>query len=221
MPDRLPRPRRLKTYFVTGLLVWIPVAVTFFVLRLVVNLVDGTMLLVPRRWRPEAVLGFEIPGLGLVLALVVLLLTGVLFANLLGRRIVAAWERLLGRIPIVGAIYRGSKQVAETVLSPDSKSFRKVVLIRWPHRDSRAIAFVTGSSLGEVQERTAEDVVCVFLPTTPNPTSGFILLVPRDDVVELEMTVDEAFRMIVSLGVVVPEWPRGPAAPGAAPPARE
>jgi len=131
-----------------------------------------------------------------------------LFANLVGRKIVALWERMLGRVPIVGAIFRGSKQIMEAVLAPGSKSFRKVVLVRWPHRDSRALAFVTGTSLGEVQARTAEDLISVFLPTTPNPTSGFILLVPRNDVVELDMNVDDAFRMIVSLGVVVPEWRR-------------
>lgn len=216
MTDRPSRPHKLRKHLVTGLLVWVPITVTFLVMRLIVNLVDQTLLLIPRRFRPETLLGFNIPGLGFVLALLVLAITGVLVANLLGRRIVGAWERLLGRIPLVGAIYRGSKQIAETVLAPDSKSFRSVVLIRWPHRESRAIAFVTGSSLGEVQEKTAEDVVCVFLPTTPNPTSGFVLLVPRYDVVELDMTVDEAFRMIVSLGVVVPAWPRGAEPPQAA-----
>jgi uncharacterized membrane protein len=207
----------LKTYLVTGLLVWIPLTITFLVLRVIVSLVDQTLLLIPRPFRPETLLGFNIPGLGIVLALVVLVLTGLIVANLLGRRIISTWERQLGRVPVIGAIYRGSKQVTETLLAPDSKSFRKVVLIRWPHRDSRALAFVTGSTLGEVQDRITENVVCVFLPTTPNPTSGFILMVPRDDIIELEMTVDEAFRMIVSLGVVVPEWPRPPAAPGPGP----
>jgi uncharacterized membrane protein len=198
----------LRKHLVTGLLVWIPITVTFLVLRFLVRLVDRTLVLIPRPFRPETLLGFNVPGLGVVLSLVILLVTGVLIANLLGRRIVASWERQLGRIPLVGSIYRGTKQLTETVLAPGSKSFRSVVLIRWPHRESRAIAFVTGSSLGEVQEKTAEEMVCVFLPTTPNPTSGFILLVPRDDLVELDMTIDEAFRMIVSLGVVVPPWPR-------------
>jgi uncharacterized membrane protein len=209
----------MRKHLVTGLLVWIPITVTFLVLRFLVRLVDRTLVLIPRPFRPETLLGFNVPGLGVVLSLVILLVTGVLIANLLGRRIVASWERQLGRIPLVGSIYRGTKQLAETVLAPDSKSFRSVVLIRWPHRESRAIAFLTGSSLGEVQEKTAEEMVCVFLPTTPNPTSGFILMVPHDDIVELDMTIDEAFRMIVSLGVVVPPWPREPAAlpAGAAP----
>jgi uncharacterized membrane protein len=175
--------------------------------RLTVNFIDQTLLFLPKRYRPVSLLGFDIPGLGVLLALTVLLVTGLVVVHFLGHKLVSVLEGHLGRIPIVGAIFRGSKQLVETVLAPGSKSFRKVVLIRWPHRDSRAIAFVTGSSLGEVQEKTEEDLVCVFLPTTPNPTSGFILMVPRQDLVELEMTVDEAFRMVVSLGVVVPTRP--------------
>jgi len=208
MTERKPRQHRLRKYLMTGLLVWVPLTITFFVMRFLVNLVDRVMLLVPRVWRPETLLGFDIPGLGVLLALLLLILTGVGVTHFLGHRLVTAGEALLGRIPFVGGLYRGSKQLAETVLAPDSKSFRKVVLIRWPHRDSRALAFLTGSQLGEVQEKTSEQVVSVFLPTTPNPTSGFILMVPAEDIVELEMSVDEAFRMIVSLGVVVPEWPR-------------
>jgi uncharacterized membrane protein len=208
MPEPQPRSRNFKKYLVTGLLIWVPISVTFFVLRLFVNFVDQTLLLIPRPFRPETILGFNIPGLGIVLALAVLLLTGTLVANLVGRRIVAAWEQQLGRIPLIGSIYRGSKQIMESVLASGGKSFRKVVLIRWPHRDARALAFVTSNSLGEVQEKTGKELLCVFVPTTPNPTSGFILMVPRDEVVELDMTVEEAFRMVVSLGVVVPAWPR-------------
>jgi uncharacterized membrane protein len=217
LPPPPPPPRRLRTWLVTGLLIWIPPAVTFLVIRFLVNLVDGILTVAPGRWQPEALLGFHLPGLGVLLALVILLVTGALFANLLGRQLVATWERALGRIPFIGPIYRGSKQVAETVLSPDGKAFRKVVLIRWPHRDSRALAFVTGTELGEVQEKTRERLVAVFLPTTPNPTSGFILLVPEDDVIPLEMTVEEAFRLVVSLGVVVPEWPQPGARDGGRP----
>lgn len=197
-----------KRYLVTGLLIWLPLGVTLFVIKLLVGLMDQTMLLLPERYRPDVFLGMHVPGLGLILAALIVLVTGVLFANLLGRRVVDAWESVLGRIPIVRSVYKGAKQVAETVLSPESQSFRKVVLIPYPHRDVWALAFITGSELGEVQQKTAKDVVSVFLPTTPNPTSGFILLVPREDIVELEMTVDEAFKMIVSLGVVVPAWPR-------------
>jgi len=208
MPDSKTKKRSLRRYLMTGLLVWVPLGVTFFVLRLLVNLVDQSLVLIPYDLRPEQLLGFRIPGLGLILAFLLLVSTGVFVANLLGNRIVAAAEALLGRVPFIGAVFRGSKQLAETLLAPESQSFRQVVLIRWPHHNSRAIAFVTGSSLGEVQEKTAEDVVAVFLPTTPNPTSGFILMVPRDDMIALDMSVDEAFRMIVSLGVVVPDFPR-------------
>ncbi len=216
MNDQSPPWNGFKRYLVAGLLIWIPIAVTFFVLQLLVSFVDQTLLVVPLRFRPEAMLGFHVPGLGVVLALAVLLITGVVFVHLLSDTIVAALERQIGRIPFVGSIYRGSKQLTETLLAPGSKAYRKVVLVRWPSRDSYALAFVTGSPLGEVQEKTEKDVVCVFVPTTPNPTSGFILMVPSDDVVELQMTVDEAFRMVVSLGMVVPEWPRtasGEAAP--------
>lgn len=209
------RWNRFKKYLVTGLLIWVPVAVTFFVMRLLVNFVDQILLLIPSAFRPEALLGFRIPGLGIVLACAVLLATGMLFTNLLGRRLVTFSERQLGRVPFVGSIYRGSKQVTETLLSPGSKSFRKVALIRWPHHDSWVVAFVTGSSPGELRERTGQDLLCVFVPTTPNPTSGFIMLVPREDAIELQMSVDEAFRLVVSLGVVLPDWPRGALPPGA------
>jgi uncharacterized membrane protein len=213
-----PAPRHpLRTWLATGLLIWIPLTVTFVVIRFVVNVVDQVLVLVPGRWRPEAVLGFPIPGLGILLAFLVLLATGLLFANLVGRRLVAAAERQVGRIPFVGPLYRASKQVTETVLAPDGKAFRRVVLVRWPHEGSRALAFVTGVSPAEVQARTGERFVSVYVPTTPNPTSGFILLVPEEDVVELEMTVEEAFRAIVSLGVVLPEWPRPDHRPHAVP----
>ncbi|MFT3917534.1 MAG: DUF502 domain-containing protein [Anaeromyxobacteraceae bacterium] len=206
----------VRTYLVTGLLVWVPLLVTWFVLKVFVDLVDSVLLLLPQSWRPEAVLGFPIPGLGIIVTGLVLLGTGALLANLVGRSLVAGAEGLLARVPFVGPIYRGSKQLAETVLSPSSKSFREVVLVPFPHPGARAIAFVTGAELAEVRARTGQDLVSVFVPTTPNPTSGFVFMVPRADVVPLEMTVDEAFRLVVSLGVVTPAWPRK-AAPGQLP----
>jgi len=216
MPEQRRRWRDFKRYVVTGLLIWVPVIVTLFVLRLAVDFVDQTFVLLPRALRPEVLLGFRIPGLGAVLAGAVLLLTGVLFANLLGRRLVAFSERQLGRIPFVGSIYRGSKQVTETLLAPGSKSFRKVVLVPWPDRPCRTVAFVTGDPAGEIRAKAGEDLLSVFVPTTPNPTSGFLVMIPRQDAVELQMSVDEAFRMIVSLGVVPPAWP--PAHAGGATP---
>jgi len=211
---RSPGKPGFKTYLVTGLLVWVPIVITFFVLKLFVDMVDTVLLLLPAAWRPEALLGFPIPGLGVIVTGLVLLGTGALLANLVGRTLVAGGEKLVARVPFVGPIYRGSKQLAETVLSPSSKSFRKVVLVRWPYRESRSIAFVTGSELAEVSAKTGEDLVSVFVPTTPNPTSGFIFMVPRTEVVELDMSVDEAFRLVVSLGMVVPAWPRSPGPQG-------
>lgn len=199
---------RLKRWFVYGLLIWIPIAVTVFVVRFLFDLFDRVLGLLPRAYQPHYVWGFDIPGLGIVLAVVLLVLTGLLASNLVGRKLIEGGERLIGRIPFVRALYGGAKQMTQTMLSGDSKAFRSAVLVPYPYRGSYALGFVTATRLGEVQEKTGAEVTAVFVPTTPNPTSGFILLVPKDDVVELEMTVDEALRMIISLGVVVPEWPR-------------
>jgi uncharacterized membrane protein len=198
----------LKRYLIAGLLVWVPAGVTFFVLRLIIDLMDRTLLLVPEAYRPETILGFRIPGLGILLTFTLLLVTGFFTANIIGRRMVGRWESLLSRIPLVSPIYTGVKKVSETLLSDQATAFRKVLLVEYPRQGVWSLAFMTANQLGEVQERTGKEVVCVFVPTTPNPTSGFIIMVPKEDVVELEMTVDEAFRMIVSLGVVVPGWPQ-------------
>ncbi len=210
METREERPfwRRLNGYLVTGLLVWVPITVTVSVVRVLVSFVDKSLVLVPHSLRPEELLGFPIPGLGILVVLAVLLLTGVLFANLLGQRFVGFWERQLARIPFLGSVYRSSKQVTETLLSPGGKSFRKVVLVPWPHPGSRVLAFVTGDPPDELRERTGEDLVQVFVPTTPNPTSGFLTVFHRRDALELQMSVEDAFRTIVSLGVVAPDRPR-------------
>lgn len=202
------RRSRLKRYLIAGLLVWVPAGVTFFVLRLIIDLMDRTLLLIPEAYRPETILGFRIPGLGILLTVTLLLITGFFTANLIGRRMVGRWESLLSRIPLVSPIYTGVKKVSETLLSDQTPAFRKVLLVEYPRRDIWSLAFMTANQLGEVQAKTGKEVVCVFVPTTPNPTSGFIIMVPREDIVELDMTIDEAFRMIVSLGVVVPSWPR-------------
>ncbi|QKT05052.1 DUF502 domain-containing protein [Ectothiorhodospiraceae bacterium 2226] len=213
----------MRRYLIAGLLVWVPLGVTLLVIKLVVGLVDQTLLLVPPALRPDALFGFNIPGFGLLLSVVVVLATGVAVANFMGKRMVAMWESVLDRIPLVRSIYKAAKQVAETMLSDTGKSFRKVLLVEYPRKGVYSIGFLTSETEGEVQERTGEEVVTVFVPTTPNPTSGFIIMVPRRDVTELEMTVDEGFRMIVSLGVVSPPWPRRPEdapAPTLPPPAR-
>jgi uncharacterized membrane protein len=203
------RKSRLKRYLIAGLLVWVPAGVTFLVLRIAVNLMDRSLLLIPAEYRPESLLGFRIPGLGIILTLALLLVTGFLAANLIGRRLVALWEWVLGQIPLVGTIYTGAKKVSETVFSDKGLAFRKVLLVEYPRRGLWSLAFMTSHQLGEVQAKTGKEVICAFVPTTPNPTSGFLIMVPREDVVEMDMTVDEAISMIISLGVVVPGWRGG------------
>lgn len=206
----------MRRYLIAGVLIWVPIGITVLLLQFLVRLADRTLLLIPEAYRPEALLGFHIPGLGLILALLILLFTGILVANLVGRKLVEWAENLLARIPFVRTVYQGAKQVMETVLSSSGNSFRKVLLVEYPRAGTWSLAFQTATEVGEVQDRTGEEVVSVFVPTTPNPTSGFLIMVPKNEVIELSMTVDEAVRMIISLGVVVPPWPpqvERPAAP--------
>ncbi len=198
--------KAMRRYLVAGILVWAPLAVTFVLLRFAVNLMDKTLPIIPPQYRPEELLGFHIPGLGIILTFVVLLLTGMLAANFVGRYVVGGWESLMDRIPVVRSIYSAAKNFAEIVFSDSEHSFKRVLLIEYPRRGLYSLAFQTASELGEVQGRTGEEVVCCFVPTTPNPTSGFIIIVPRKDVMVLDMEVDEALKMIISLGVVVPRW---------------
>lgn len=198
----------IRRWLIAGLLVWLPLVATFLVLQLLVNFLDQSLLLLPNAWRPEALLGFDIPGLGIVLSLVLVLVTGFFAANLLGRRVVAAGESLLARIPLIRTVYSGVKRLAETVLGESSTSFRKVLLVEYPRRECWTLAFQTGAPVGEVQDRTTRELLTVFVPTTPNPTSGFIILVPKEDVIELEMSVEDGLRMVISLGVVTPEYAR-------------
>ncbi|MDH5456569.1 MAG: DUF502 domain-containing protein [Gammaproteobacteria bacterium] len=198
--------KRLRRYLVAGLLIWAPLAVTFLLLRFAVNVMDKTLAIVPAQYRPDELLGFHIPGIGVILTLLVLFLTGMLAANFVGRYVVGGWESLMDRIPIVRTIYGGAKNFAEIVFSDTNDSFKQVLLIEYPRKGLYSLAFQTSTDLGEVQERTGEDVVCCFVPTTPNPTSGFVIMVPRRDITVLDMDVDEALKMIISLGVVVPTW---------------
>ncbi|MDH3333751.1 MAG: DUF502 domain-containing protein [Gammaproteobacteria bacterium] len=198
--------KRLRRYLVAGLLIWAPLAVTFLLLRFAVTVMDKTLAIIPQQYRPDELLGFHIPGLGVILTFVVLFITGMLAANFVGRYVVGGWESLLDRIPIVRTIYGGAKNFAEIVFSDSNDSFKNVLLIEYPRKGLYSLAFQTSSELGEVQGRTGEDVVCCFVPTTPNPTSGFVIMVPRKDIRVLDMEVDEALKMIISLGVVVPTW---------------
>mgnify|MGYP001813659927 FL=1 len=198
--------KRLRRYLVAGLLIWGPLAVTFLLLRFAVNVMDKTLAIIPQQYRPDELLGFHIPGLGVILTFAVLFVTGMLAANYVGRYVVGGWESLLDRIPVVRSIYSAAKNFAEIVFSDSSDSFKNVLLIEYPRKGLYSIAFQTSSSLGEVQGRTGEEVVCCFVPTTPNPTSGVVIMVPRKDVIVLDMDVDEALKMVISLGVVVPTW---------------
>ena len=209
-----PPVKRLRRYLVAGILVWAPIAVTFLLLRFAVNTMDRSLGLLPANYRPEVLLQqlfntegpIHVPGLGIILTFVILLLTGILAANYVGRHVVGGWESLMQRIPIVRSIYGGAKNFAEIVFSDSNDSFKNVLLIQYPRRGIYSLAFQTAAELGEVQARTGEDVVCCFVPTTPNPTSGYVIMVPRDEVTVLDMSVDEALKMIISLGVVVPTW---------------
>ena len=195
-----------RRYLITGVIIWVPLVVTLLVARFLIRLMDRSLVLIPPAYRPEELLGFGIPGLGVLLTIAVLLLTGMLGANFAGRRFVSFWESLLSRIPLFSSVYSGAKQVAETVLSDGGTSFKKVLLVQYPRKGVWSLCFQTSTDLAEIQGRTDEEVICVFVPTTPNPTSGFILFVPRGELVELDMSVDEGLKMIISLGVVVPRW---------------
>jgi len=203
--------KRLRTYLVTGLLVWVPLGITVFLVRFMVRFMDRSLLLLPMEYRPDNLLGFHVPGLGIVLTVTVLLITGLLAANFLGRQLVHLWEGLLQRIPLVRSVYSAAKSFAEVVLTDNTESFKEVMLIEYPRKGLYSLCFQTSTHLGEIQSRTGEEVVCVFVPTTPNPTSGVMILVPRKDVIVLDMDIEEAVKMVVSLGVVVPEWQPGAA----------
>ncbi|NOZ53677.1 MAG: DUF502 domain-containing protein [Gammaproteobacteria bacterium] len=197
----------MKRYLIAGLLVWVPLGVTVMVVKLLVDLMDRTLLLLPAQYQPEALFGFAIPGLGVVLSVVVVLVTGIVVANLFGRKLVSSWESLLARIPLVSKIYTGVKQVMETVFSSQGQSFGKVLLVEYPRQGVWTLAFQSSSATGEAQYKTGQAVINIFVPTTPNPTSGFFLMIPKKDVIELDMSVDDGLKMIISAGVVVPKWP--------------
>jgi uncharacterized membrane protein len=202
----------LRRYLVTGLVLWVPLGITIWVLTLIVSTLDKTLLLIPEPYRPETLLGFTIPGLGVVLTFVILLVTGVLARNFVGQQLLKGWDSVLRRIPVVKSIYSGVKQVSDTLLSDTGQAFRKALLVEFPGPGSYTIAFMTGTPSGDVARRLPGDHISVYVPTTPNPTSGYFLLVPKARVQELDMTVDEALKYIVSMGVVGP--PAGPNSPG-------
>ena len=194
----------LRRYFVAGLLVWIPLGITLWVLKILVGLMDETLLLLPEAYRSEALFGFHVPGLGIILTLAILLTTGALAANFFGRKLLAFGDNLLTRIPIVRSIYGGVKQISDTLFSPEGKAFRRAVLVRYPHAGAWTVALVTGSPEHELARILGRDQISVFVPTTPNITAGFFLVVPRSETIELDMTVDAALKYIISMGVAEP-----------------
>ena len=194
----------LRRYFVAGLLVWIPLVITLWVLKLIVDVMDHSLLLLPEQYRSEAMFGFHVPGLGLILTTAIVLATGALAANLVGRRLIDLGHNILQRIPIVRSIYGGVKQISDTLFSPEGKAFRRAVLVRYPHAGSWTVALVTGAPENEVSDILGRDQLAVFVPTTPNITAGFFLIVPRSETIELDMSVDAALKYIISMGVAEP-----------------
>ena len=195
---------RLRKYFIAGLLVWVPLVVTFLLVRFTINLVDRTLVLVPRKYRPEELLGFEIPGVGLVLTIVVMLITGAIVANLFGRRLVNIWEDFLSKIPFVRTVYSTVKQVTSTLFSDTSQSFREVVLVEYPRKGTWVLAFVTGETPEFLTQAAKKELINLFVPTTPNPTSGFYVMVEPKDIRKLEISVEDGLKMILSAGVINP-----------------
>ena len=202
--------RTLRNYLIAGLLVWIPIMVTVWVVRFLSGILDQSLVLLPPPWRPEALLGRYIPGLGVVMSLLLLLVTGAVLRNLMGRQVLEGIESLIKRIPVIGAVYGGAKTFSETVLTDKGRSFKQVVMIEFPRPGLLSVGFITAEELEEIQHKTSQDVICVFVPTTPNPTTGFIVMVSRAEITPLDMTIDEAFRMLLTLGVVVPKWSNMP-----------
>jgi uncharacterized membrane protein len=200
----------LRRYFVAGLLVWIPLGITLWVLKVTVELMDESLLLLPQAYRSEALFGFHVPGLGIILTLAILIVTGALAANFFGRKLFALGDNLLTRIPIVRSIYGGVKQISDTLFSPEGKAFRRAVLVRYPHAGAWTVALVTGTPEHEVSDILGHDQISVFVPTTPNITAGFFLIVPRSETIELDMTVDAALKYIISMGVAEPARPQIP-----------
>ena len=194
----------MKRYFITGLLIWAPLGITLWVLSFILGMMDQSILLLPAAWQPRALLGFNVPGVGALLTLLVVFLTGLLTANFIGQRLVRWWEALLHRIPVVRSIYQSVKQISDTVFSPSGQAFRQAMLVQYPRAGSWTIGFLTGTPGGEIAEHLGNDMVSLYVPTTPNPTSGFFLMVPKADVIELDMSVEDALKYLISMGVVAP-----------------
>lgn len=195
----------LRRYFISGLLVWVPIWVTLLIINFIVSILDNTFSSLPKHYQPDAWFGFHIPGLGFLITIIVIFLTGILAANFLGSQLVSFWDAIIGRIPLVRTVYAGVKQMLETLFSTDGHSFRKVLLVEYPRKGLWSIAFQTGNGCKEAQDfLDGEELVSLFIPTTPNPTSGFLMMAKKSEVKVLDMPVDQALKFVISLGVVQP-----------------
>ena len=194
----------MKKYFITGLLVLVPLFITVWVLSSIIGIMDQSLFLLPESWRPKALLGHEIVGIGALLTILIILFTGVVATNFFGKQLINLWEAMLARVPVVKSIYASVKQVSDTLFSDSGNAFRQAVLVQFPRQGTWTIAFITGQPGGDIVNHLQGDFVSVYVPTTPNPTGGYFLMMPRADVVELDMSVDEALKYIISMGVVAP-----------------
>jgi len=194
----------LKKYLITGLLIWIPLVITLWVLKAIVDLLDQSLLLLPASLHTENWLGVHIPGLGAILTILIVLLTGVFATNFFGAQLIEIWHDILHRIPVVSSIYSSVKQISDTLFSSSGQAFRKALLVQWPREGMWTIAFLTGAPSAGMARYLPADCLAVYVPTTPNPTGGYFVIVPRKDVIELDMTVDQALKYIISMGVVPP-----------------
>ena len=195
----------MKKYLITGLLIWIPLVITIWVLKVIVDVLDQSLLLLPNALHTENWLGVHIPGLGAVLTIVIVLLTGLFATNFFGAQLVEVWHDILHRIPVVNSIYSSVKQISDTLFSSSGQAFRKALLVQWPREGMWTIAFLTGTPGGGVAEHLPSETIAVYVPTTPNPTGGYFIIVERRHVIELEMSVDQALKYIISMGVVPPQ----------------
>jgi uncharacterized membrane protein len=194
----------VKKYFITGLVIWIPLVITIWVLKVIFDALDQSLLLLPVSFQTENWLGVHIPGLGALLTLLVVFLSGVFATNFFGAQLVQLWHAILHRIPVVNSIYSSVKQISDTLFSSSGQAFRKALLVQWPHQGMWTIAFLTGTPGGDVVNYLPPDCLSVYVPTTPNPTGGYFVIVKRAEVIELDMSVDQALKYIISMGVVPP-----------------
>lgn len=195
--------KRLRNYFISGLLFWIPLILSIVVIKFFLELINN---LIPEQYLPQSLLEFNhiVPGSGIILVLLVIIVTGMLVSNFIGRKLLRLWNKLLNKIPGFRGVYNALKQLSDTVFNPSGKSFKKALLIEYPRKGLWTIAFQTGNYHGEIEEKIGKEIINIYVPTTPNPTSGFFIMLPKDDVIELDMNVDDAFKLIISTGVVTP-----------------